>query len=125
MTIEPRRILLVDDSRIVLRVVQMILSRGPYEILMASDGQEGVERALAERPDLILMDCMMPRMDGIEAVRQLRANPATRLIPVIMVTTLGEAENMERGFESGCSDYVTKPIEATLLLAKVRDHLGL
>lgn len=125
MTIEPKRILLVDDSRIVLRVLQMILSRGPYEILMACDGQEGIERALAERPDLILMDCMMPRMDGIEAVRQLRANPVTRPIPVIMVTTLGEAENMERGFEIGCSDYVTKPIEATLLLAKVRDHLGL
>ncbi len=125
MTIEHKRILLIDDSRIVLRVVQLILSRGPYEILMAGDGQEGIERALAERPDLILMDCMMPRMDGIEAVRQLRANPATRLIPVIMVTTLGGVESMERGFEAGCSDYVTKPIEATLLLAKVRDHLGL
>lgn len=125
MSIEPKRILLIDDSRIVLRVVQLILSRGPYEILMAGDGQEGIERALAERPDLILMDFMMPRMDGIEAVRQLRANPATRLIPVIMVTTLGGVESMERGFEAGCSDYITKPIEATLLLAKVRDHLGL
>jgi len=125
MTIEHKRILLIDDSTIVLRVVQLILSRGPYEILLAGDGQEGVERALAERPDLILMDCMMPRMDGIEALRQLRVNPVTRLIPVIMVTTLGGLESMERGFEAGCSDYVTKPIEATLLLAKVRDHLGL
>jgi CheY-like chemotaxis protein len=125
MTIPRKKILLVDDSRIVLRVEQMILSRGPYDLIMAGDGCEGLERAVAERPDLILMDLVMPRMDGLEAVRRLRANEATKLIPVIMVTTLGEADSMEAGFGSGCSDYVTKPIEATLLLAKVRDHLGL
>jgi CheY-like chemotaxis protein len=92
---------------------------------MARDGSEALAQAEAERPDLILMDLVMPRMDGLQAVRRLRANEATRLIPVIMVTTLGEADSMEAGFEAGCSDYVTKPIEATLLLAKVRDHLGL
>jgi CheY-like chemotaxis protein len=120
-----KRILLVDDSRIVLRVEQMILSRGPYVLAMASDGSEALEKVEAVPPDLILMDLMMPRMDGLEAVRRLRANEATRLVPVIMVTTLGEVDSMEAGFLSGCSDYVTKPIEATLLLAKVRDHLGL
>ena len=125
MVTGPKKILLVDDSRIVLRVEQMILSRGPYELIMARDGQEGLEQALADPPDLILMDMVMPRMDGFEAVRRLRANEATKLIPVIMVTTLGEADSMETGFTSGCSDYVTKPIEATVLLAKVRDHLGL
>lgn len=125
MAIERKRILLVDDSRIVLRVEQMILSKGPYEITTACDGAEGLERALANPPDLILMDLVMPRMDGFEAMRRLRESEATRLIPVIMVTTLGAADSMEAGFECGCSDYVTKPIEATLLLAKVRDHLGL
>jgi CheY-like chemotaxis protein len=125
MVIERKKILLVDDSRIVLRVEQMILSRGPYELILAKDGKEGLERAIAELPDLILMDLVMPRMDGLEATRRLRATEVTKLIPVIMVTTLGEADSMEAGFESGCSDYVTKPIEATLLLAKVRDHLGL
>ncbi len=125
MAIERKKILLVDDSRIVLRVEQMILSKGPYELMMASDGSEGFERAVAARPDLILMDLVMPRMDGFEAMRRLRANEATKAIPVIMVTTLGDADSMQAGFESGCSDYVTKPIEATLLLAKVRDHLGL
>ena len=125
MTTPRKKILLVDDSRIVLRVEQLVLSRGPYELLMARDGNEALAQAEAERPDLILMDLVMPRMDGLQAVRRLRANEATRLIPVIMVTTLGEADSMEAGFESGCSDYVTKPIEATLLLAKVRDHLGL
>ncbi len=125
MTTPRKKILLVDDSRIVLRVEQLVLSRGPYELLMARDGSEALAQAEAERPDLILMDLVMPRMDGLQAVRRLRANEATRLIPVIMVTTLGEADSMEAGFEAGCSDYVTKPIEATLLLAKVRDHLGL
>ena len=125
MALERKKILLVDDSSLVLRVEQLILSKGPYELITARDGQEGIERALADPPDLVLMDLVMPRMDGLEAVRRLRANEATRLIPVIMVTTLGEADSMEAGFASGCSDYVTKPIEATLLLAKVRDHLGL
>jgi CheY-like chemotaxis protein len=125
MTSPRKKILLVDDSRIVLRVEQLILSRGPYDLVMARDGSEALEQAKTERPDLILMDLVMPRMNGLEAVRRLRANEATKLIPVIMVTTLGEADSMEAGFESGCSDYVTKPIEATLLLAKVRDHLGL
>ncbi len=120
-----KKILLVDDSRIVLRVEQLVLSRGPYDLVMARDGSEALEQAQTEHPDLILMDLVMPRVDGLEAVRRLRANEATKLIPVIMVTTLGEADSMEAGFESGCSDYVTKPIEATLLLAKVRDHLGL
>lgn len=125
MVIERKRILLVDDSSVVLRVEQLILSKGPYELTTAGDGVEAIESALADPPDLILMDLVMPRMDGFEAVRRLRASEKTRLIPVVMVTTLGDANSMQAGFESGCSDYVTKPIEATLLLAKVRDHLGL
>ncbi len=125
MALERKKILLVYDSSLVLRVEQLILSKGPYELVLARDGQEGLERAIADPPDLILMDLVMPRMDGFEAVRRLRAHEATKTIPVIMVTTLGEADSMEAGFQAGCSDYVTKPIEATLLLAKVRDHLGL
>ncbi len=125
MAIALKKILLVDDSRVVLRVEQILLSKGPYQLAMASDGVEGLERARADPPDLILMDLMMPRMDGFETVRRLRADEATSRIPVIMVTTLGDARSMEAGFRSGCSDYVTKPFEATLLLSKVRDHLGL
>ncbi len=119
-----KKILLVDDSKIVLLIEQMILAKGPYDIVMASDGSEGLERAVAERPDLILMDLMMPRMGGIEAVRELRRRESTRYIPVIFVTTRGEAESMAAGFESGGNDYLTKPIDSDTLLAKVRDHLG-
>ena len=119
-----KKILLVDDSRTSLFMEQMILKKGPYDIVTASDGAEGVSRAENDRPDLILMDVVMPKMTGFEAVRELRARDATREIPVIMVTTRGEGENVEAGFESGCTDYLTKPIDAVALLAKVRDYLG-
>ena len=119
-----KKVLLVDDSRTSLFMEQMILKREPYDIVLASDGREGVEKALAERPDLILMDMVMPRMNGLEAVRELRARAETRDIPIIMVTTHGEGENVEKGYESGVNDYLTKPIDAVALLAKVRDYLG-
>jgi len=119
-----KKILLVDDSRTSLFMEQMVLKNGPYDFVTARDGQEGVDKAESERPDLILMDVIMPRMGGFEAVRELRAREATREIPVIMVTTRGEGDNVENGFESGCTDYLTKPIDPAALLAKVRDHLG-
>jgi len=119
-----KKILVVDDSKTALLVESMILKKGPYELVTASDGAEAVEKAITERPDLILMDVLMPRMGGFEACRALRQREDTQAIPIILVTTRGEAVNVETGFVSGCSDYVTKPINAVELLAKVRDHLG-
>jgi CheY-like chemotaxis protein len=119
-----KKILLVDDSKTALFVESMILRKGPYDLVTASDGVEAVEKAMAERPDLILMDVVMPRMGGFEACQALRECKDTQAIPIIMVTTRGEAANVETGFVSGCSDYVTKPINAVELLAKVSDHLG-
>ncbi len=119
-----KKILLVDDSSTVLLMVKTILSRRPYDTVTAADGQEGIEKAVSERPDLILMDVMMPRMDGFEACRRLRASAETREIPIIMVTTRGEMQSVQAGYESGCSDYVTKPIDARELLEKVRNCLG-
>jgi CheY-like chemotaxis protein len=118
-----RKILLVDDSATTHMWIRMILNKSDYDMVSARDGQEGVERALAERPDLILMDVVMPRMDGFEACRQLRAHPATRPTPIVMVTTRSEAKNVENGFTSGCSDYITKPIDSLELLSKVRSFL--
>ena len=119
-----KKILLVDDSRTILMMERMVLAREPYTLLTAGDGLEAVEKAAAEHPDAILMDVVMPRMDGFDAVRELRRREDTRSIPVIMVTTRGEAENVEAAFASGCSDYVTKPIDAAELLAKLRSLLG-
>jgi CheY-like chemotaxis protein len=118
-----KKILLVDDSSTVLLFERMVLSKEPFELLIARDGLEGLEKALAERPNLILMDVMMPRMTGVEACRRLRAHQETSEIPVILVTTESGADDIANGRAAGCSDYVTKPINAAQLLSKVREHL--
>ena len=119
-----RKILLIDDSETILQMEQMILAKEPYELLIARDGAEGVARALESIPDLILMDVVMPRMGGFEALRQLRGNQRTSAVPVVMVTTKAEADSIETGYASGCNDYIVKPIDSMELIAKVRDLLG-
>ena len=119
-----KKILVVDDSRTALFMVTTILRKERYELVTACDGEQALEMAAAERPDLILMDVIMPRKTGFEACRELKRREDTKSIPVILVTTRGEGENVEAGFQSGCNDYVTKPINAQELLTKVRDHMG-
>ena len=119
-----KKILVVDDSRTALFMVTTILKKEPYELVTAHDGQQAVDVAAVEHPDLILMDVIMPRKTGFEACRELKQREETKAIPVILVTTRGEEENVESGFASGCNDYVTKPINAQELLAKVRDHIA-
>jgi len=119
-----KKILLVDDSTTVLLMEKMILAKNQYDVVEARDGLEGVAKALSEKPDLILMDVVMPKLDGFGAVRQLRAQPATKATPIIMVTTRGELESVENGYASGCTDYVTKPINGLDLLTKVKSCLG-
>jgi len=121
---ERKRILLVDDSPTALFMEKTILQQGPYELLIAKDGAEGVAKAAAEHPDLILMDMVMPRMTGPEAVQALRAREDTKDIPIIMVTTRGEEEYVVAGYRCGCNDYLTKPLESASLLAKVRNYLS-
>jgi DNA-binding response OmpR family regulator len=115
-----KKILLVDDSSTVLLFEKMVLSKEPYDLVVAKDGQEGVEKALSERPHLILMDVMMPRMDGVEACRQIRSRGEIASTPVILVTTRGEPESVASGRAAGCTDYVTKPIDPAELLSKVK-----
>jgi CheY-like chemotaxis protein len=119
-----KKILTVDDSNMILMMEKMILNQGPYELVTASDGADAVETALAEHPDLILMDVVMPKMDGIEACRQLRSHEATKKTPIIMVTTRGESENVDLAYKAGCTDYVTKPIDGPDLLSKIRKLLS-
>lgn len=119
-----KKILLVDDSSTILMMEKFILRNDPYILITASNGEEAVRKAAAEKPDLILLDVVMPRMSGFEACRLIRDNPELRHIPIIMVTTRGEAANVETGWVVGCTDYVTKPINAVELLAKVRSLLG-
>ena len=119
-----KKILLVDDSNTILMMEKFILRNGPYEILTATNGEEGVLKAAEQMPDLILLDVIMPKMGGFEACRLIRNTEETKSIPIIMVTTRGEAANVEAGWANGCTDYVTKPINSIELLAKVRNFLG-
>ncbi|MGH7774851.1 MAG: response regulator [Candidatus Binatia bacterium] len=119
-----KKILLVDDSQTVLMMEQMILKKGAYDIVTARDGKEAVAKAVEVKPDLILMDIVMPNMNGFDAVKLLRQQEETKAIPILMVTTRGEQESMETGYESGCSDYVTKPINSVELLTKIKNLLG-
>jgi CheY-like chemotaxis protein len=118
-----KKILIVDDSSTVLVMEQMIL-KGSYELIAAKDGHEAVEKAKAELPDLILMDLLMPKMNGIEACKQIRSQEATKTIPIIIVTTRSERENVEAGFENGCNDYITKPFNNQELLKKIKNYIG-
>jgi DNA-binding response OmpR family regulator len=119
-----KKILLVDDAETILMMERMILNKAGYELITAKDGQEAVSKAQNERPDLILMDVVMPKMNGFEACKHIRANDATKAIPIILVTTRGEAESVESGFESGCDEYVTKPINGLEIVSKVKSALG-
>src|ERR1044071_3634448 len=96
-----RKILLVDDSATVLMMERMILASERFQIVTAGNGEEAHTRAREELPDLILMDIVMPKMNGIMACRAIKQDPATKHIPIILVTTRGEAESLEAGYESG------------------------
>jgi CheY-like chemotaxis protein len=118
------KILLVDDSQTVLMMHRMLLNEQQYELILARNGKEAVERAKREVPDLILLDVVMPEMDGYEACRRIREDAATRHTPIIMVTTRGEPHNVQRGYASGCNEYLTKPFDGVELMEKLESYLG-
>jgi CheY-like chemotaxis protein len=119
-----KKVLLVDDSNTVLMMEKMILSKGPFDVVTAHDGAEGVIKAKSEQPDIILLDVVMPNLDGLSACAVIRNDPSTKHIPIVMVTTRGEEQNIETAFRNGCTDYVTKPINGLELLTKLYNILG-
>jgi len=118
------RILVIDDDLDTLRLVGLMLQRQGYEIIAASNGTQGLEKAINEKPDLILLDVMMPDMDGYEVTRRLRKNPATSTIPILMFTAKTQIDDKVTGFEVGADDYLTKPTHPTELQAHVRTLLA-
>jgi CheY-like chemotaxis protein len=118
-------VLVVDDQQANVRMVGALLTRSGYQVLPALGGQEGLEQARTQHPDVVLLDMRMPGMDGFEVMAQLRAQPETRELPVIFLTADDDRENLVRAFASGAVDYVTKPFVAEELLARVRTHVDL
>ena len=118
------KILLVEDNEMNRDMLSRRLERKGYRVVMAVDGAAGVAMALSEAPDLILMDMSLPVLDGWEATRQIKANPATRLIPVIALTAHAMSGDRESAMSAGCEDYDTKPIELPRLLGKIEALLA-
>ena len=113
------RILLVEDNEMNRDMLSRRLKRNGYEVVSAVDGQQGIDMALSERPDIIVMDMSLPVIDGWEATRRIKANDATRKIPVIALTAHAMAGDREKAMEMGCDDYDTKPVEIARLLGKI------
>lgn len=118
------KILIVDDDLDTLRLVGLMLQRQGYQISAATNGQQGLDKAFEENPDLILLDVMMPDMDGYEVTKRLRANPATLNTPILMFTAKSQLDDKVVGFEAGVSDYLTKPTHPSELQARVKTLLG-
>jgi CheY-like chemotaxis protein len=120
-----RRLLYIEDNEDNLYMLQLWFDvLGGYEILSARDGVAGIAMAAAERPDLILMDLNLPEIDGWEAARRLKADPATRDIPIIALSAHAMAGDREKALATGCDDFDTKPVEFDRLLAKVEQALA-
>jgi two-component system cell cycle response regulator DivK len=118
-----KRILIVEDTEDNRRIVRDLLSSVGYALIEAVDGIEGVAMAEAERPDLILMDIQLPGIDGYEATRRIRANPAIAPIPIIAVTSYALSGDEAKTRKAGCDAYIAKPFSPRALLAKVREFL--
>lgn len=115
-----KKILAVDDERHIVRLVQVNLERQGYEVVTAYDGKEALEKVESEQPDLIVLDVMMPYMDGFEVLQNLKKNQSTRDIPVIMLTAKAQDADVFRGWQSGVDCYLTKPFNPMELTAFVR-----
>ncbi len=118
------KVLLVEDNEMNRDMLSRRLKRKGFEVIIAADGRDGVAKASAESPDLILLDMSLPVMDGWEAARKIKADPETRDIPIIALTAHAMAGDREKALEAGCDEYDTKPIELPRLLGKINLFLG-
>ncbi len=117
------RILVVDDEVGALTLIGIMLERGGFEVLKAQDAYTALDMLKNEIPDLIVLDVMMPGMDGIELCRHIRAMPSTSHIPVLILSARGDAESVEQGMQAGANDYLSKPILHHDLITKIREIL--
>jgi two-component system, cell cycle response regulator DivK len=118
------RVLLVEDNEMNRDMLSRRLTRRGFEVIFAVDGQQGVDLARTERPDIILMDMSLPVLDGWEATRRVKADDATRSVPVIGLTAHAMSGDREKAIEAGCDDYDTKPVELDRLIGKIERLLS-
>lgn len=119
-----QRVLVVEDNRDNMTLIVDVLESLDYDVIQAKDGEQGVELARSERPDLILMDLSLPKIDGWEATRTIKAEDDLRQIPIIALTAHAMVGDRERALEAGCDDYMTKPINLQTLATKLTKFLG-
>jgi two-component system, OmpR family, alkaline phosphatase synthesis response regulator PhoP len=117
------KILVVDDEEDILELIRYNLSREGYAILCAGSGEEGLKIARSENPDLVVLDLMLPGLDGLDVTRRLKGEDATRSIPIVMLTAKGEESDIVTGLELGAEDYITKPFNTKVLVARIRTVL--
>lgn len=118
-----KRILVIEDEEDNRRIVRDLLTSVGYEIIEAVTGEDGVTAAETQLPDLILMDIQLPGLNGYEATRRIKTNPALRQIPIIVVTSYALSGDDVKAFEAGCDAYISKPFSPRALLAKIREYL--
>jgi len=119
------KILIVDDSPLNTKLLKFILDEAGYETVVASNGEDGIAALEAEQPDLLLLDVMMPDIDGFEVCRRIKKDPANENLPIIFITALDQTEDIVKGFELGGVDYVTKPFNKKVLLVRIKNHIDL
>ena len=120
MTEDQEKILIVDDNRPNVELLQAHLESAGYNVVAAYGGEEALQKVESEKPDMILLDIMMPRMSGYEVCRRLKADPKSKVIPIVMVTALNELEDVEKGVDVGADDFLMKPINKLELIARVK-----
>src|SRR3974390_2781383 len=118
-----KRILVVEDHEDNRQILRVLLGSAGYQMIEAHDGETALTTAASERPDLILMDIQLPGLDGYEATRRIKADPALRAIPIIVVTSYALSGAAVKAREAGCDAYVTKPFSPRALLAKIREYV--
>ena len=124
MSAEEKRILIADDDPVILRLIQVNLELEGYEVLTANNGQEAVDKATAEHPDLVILDIMMPRLDGYQACEALKSADGTKDIPVIFLSAKAQQGDIDKGTSFGVAAYLTKPFDPTELLEVVERHVS-
>ena len=118
------RILVVDDEIYIVHILDFSLGMEGYEVLTALDGEQALEKARTEKPDLIVLDIMMPKLDGYETCKRLKADPETKDVPVILLSAKGRNVDQKVGFEVGADDYITKPFSPRKLVERINAILG-